>query len=191
LTDRSDTYDGGAKTFHWLTVALLTVQVALGWLMPDIHRGMPPGRPMNLHLSLGLAIAALVVRLGWRLVHGAPAPAPGLAPWQKLGSSAVHWLLYLLIFAMIVTGWCFASERGWPITLFGLVKVPPLGTEGSPFGHTIGELHGTIVWALVTGAGLHVAAALAHRLLYRDQVLQRMLPGRRRAGSLGRRPASG
>jgi cytochrome b561 len=31
--------------------------------------------------------------------------------------------------------------------------------------------------ALIVMIGLHVAAALAHRWIYRDRVMQRMLPG--------------
>jgi hypothetical protein len=36
-------YRTTAKIFHWLIVALLFVQYPIGWLMPDIHRGMKPG----------------------------------------------------------------------------------------------------------------------------------------------------
>ena len=39
MTDRLQ-YGTTAKVFHWLVLALLLVQYPLGWLMPDIHRGM-------------------------------------------------------------------------------------------------------------------------------------------------------
>jgi len=166
-----------AKLFHWTTVALLAAQLALGWVMPDIKRGMQPERLMNLHLSTGLLILGLMTaRLAWRLYHGAPAPEASLPPWQRLLSQLVHGVLYLLVFAMTVTGWLFASMRGWQITLYGAVPVPRLVDEGSALGRSLGEIHGLLVWVLLAFIGLHVAAALAHAFVFRDRVLQRMLP---------------
>lgn len=171
-------YDAGAKFFHWLTVALLLAQYAVGWIMPDIKRGMQPGDLMNLHMSLGMVtLAVVILRILWRLAHAAPEPEPGLPEWQRAGASAVHWLLYVLVFAMILTGWSFASMRGWTIMVFGLVRLPALFPEGSAIGHDIGELHETVAWALLVLVGLHVLAALVHQLLFRDGVMRRMLPG--------------
>src|SRR5271169_1415129 len=66
MTDRLQ-YGTTAKIFHWLVLALLLVQYPIGWLMPDIHRGMTPGVAMTFHTSIGLVIlAAVVLRLSWR-----------------------------------------------------------------------------------------------------------------------------
>jgi cytochrome b561 len=120
-----------AKVFHWLIVALLIVQYPLGKFMPDIHRGMTPGNAMTLHISFGITIlAVMVLRLRWRITHPV-APARWLPVWQQLMSEAVHWLLYVLALATTMTGWIFASERGWSISLFFAVPLPMLPTEGS------------------------------------------------------------
>jgi cytochrome b561 len=170
-------YSPVAKGFHWLTVALLVVQFLLGWIMPDIRRDMQPESLMNLHLSVGtLILFAAVARLAWRLFHGVPAPEAGLPAWQERTAQLLHLLLYVLLFAMIVTGWSYASMRGWPVTVFGLVALPALVAKDSAIGHTIGQLHGTLSWVLLGAIGLHVAAALAHLLFWRDRVMQRMLP---------------
>jgi cytochrome b561 len=173
----TEDYGSAAKLFHWATVALLAAQLTLGWVMPNIKRGMQPERLMNLHLSLGLLILALMTaRAGWRLVHGAPPPEATLPAWQRIISQLVHGALYLLVFAMTFTGWFFASMRGWEITVFGAFPVPRLVAQGSSVGRMLGELHATLVWVLLAAIGLHVAAALAHYLIFRDRVLQRMLP---------------
>jgi cytochrome b561 len=52
-------YSTTAKVFHWLTVALMTVEYLIGWLMPAIHRGQQPGQSMTLHLSFGILIRVL------------------------------------------------------------------------------------------------------------------------------------
>ena len=35
-----------------------------------------------------------------------------------------------------------------------------------------------MIWILLAAIGLHVGAALVHAFVYRDRVMQRMLPGR-------------
>src|ERR1700737_276823 len=124
-------YGTTAKVFHWLIVALLIVQYPLGWLMPDIHRGMKPGDAMTFHISFGITILGLIVlRLFWRIPHPV-APESSLPAWQQLISEAVHWLLYALVFATTVTGWLLASDRGWSISLFFAAPLPMLTSEGS------------------------------------------------------------
>jgi cytochrome b561 len=169
-------YGAPAKAFHWLIVALLAVQYPIGWLMPDIHRGMQPGAGMTFHISFGIVILALTaLRLAWRLVHPV-APESSLPRWQRLSSEAVHWLLYVLVLATTLTGWLFASFRGWSISFFYLVPMPMLASDNAAAGRTIDGLHQAMEWALLVVIGLHVVAALVHIFGYRDQVMQRMLP---------------
>jgi len=164
-------YGATAKVFHWLIVALLIVQFPLGWFMPDIHRGMKPGDAMTFHISFGITILALiVVRFFWRITHPV-APASSLPAWQQLISEAAHWLLYALVVATTMTGWIFASERGWSILLFFAVPLPSLLVANS-----LGKWHGTMEWVLLLTIGAHMAAAMAHTFIFRDRIMQRMLP---------------
>lgn len=175
MTDRLQ-YGTTAKVFHWLIVALLLVQYPLGWLMPDIHRGMKPGDAMTWHISIGITILALIVlRLAWRLTHPV-APESSLAPWQRVTSEAVHWLLYVLVLATTISGWLFASFRGWSVSYFYLFPVPMLASDNAAAGKAIDGLHQAAEWTLLVFIGLHVLAALAHLFVYRDRVMQRMLP---------------
>jgi cytochrome b561 len=169
-------YGTTAKIFHWLIVALLAVQYPIGWLMPDLHRNQQPGAPMIFHVSFGITILILIVlRLAWRLTHPV-APESSLPPWQRLSSGVVHWLLYALVLGTTVTGWLFASFRGWSLSFFYLVPLPMLA-ENAAAGKAIDGLHQVMEWALLVMIGIHVVAALAHLFVYRDKVLQRMLPG--------------
>jgi cytochrome b561 len=173
MTERLQ-YGTTAKLLHWLIVALLLVQYPIGWLMPDVHAG-PPGAPMTFHISLGITILALIVlRLAWRLTHKV-APESSLPAWQRLASEAVHWALYVLVLATTVTGWLFASFRGWSISLFYLVPLPLLATKSETNVKAF-ALHQAMEWTLLVLIGIHVAAALVHLLIYRDRVMQRMLP---------------
>lgn len=169
-------YGTTAKVLHWLVVALLIVQYPLGKFMPHIHRGMTPGDAMTFHISFGITILALMVlRLFWRITHPV-APASSLPAWQQLLSEAIHWLLYALVVATTMTGWIFASEHGWSISLFFAVPLPMLPTEGSLLANYLGKWHGTMEWALLLVIGAHMAAAMAHTFIFRDRIMQRMLP---------------
>jgi cytochrome b561 len=68
--------------------------------------------------------------------------------------------------------------RGWTIRFFGLFDLPMLSVANSPVARAIGRWHETLEWALLVLVGLHVAAALLHRFIYRDRVMARMLPSR-------------
>jgi cytochrome b561 len=169
-------YGATAKVLHWLVVGLLAIQYPIGWLMPDIHSGMSPGAAMTWHISIGTVILTLIVaRFVWRLSHQV-APESSLQPYQRVTSEVVHWLLYLLVLATTLSGWFFASARGWTISWFFLAPLPMLTAQNSPLGQAIGRWHANLGWALLILVGLHVATAFLHLLYYRDRVMQRMLP---------------
>lgn len=170
-------YGTTAKVFHWLIVGLLIVQYLIGWLMPDIHRGQQPGPGMSFHISFGISILVLIVlRFIWRLTHPV-APESSLPAWQRLSSELVHWMLYLLVLATTVLGWLFASFRGWSISYFYLFPLPMLASDNASAGKAIDGLHQAAEWTLLVLIGVHILAALAHIFIYRDRILQRMLPG--------------
>jgi cytochrome b561 len=175
MTDRTQ-YGTTAKVLHWLVVALLLVQYLIGWLMPDIHRGQTPGVGMTLHISFGITILILILlRFVWRLTHPVT-PESSLPPWQRLSSEVVHWMLYVFVLATTVSGWLFASFRGWSVSFFYLFPMPMLSSDNAAAGKAIDGLHQAAEWSLLVLIGVHVAAALAHIFVYRDRVMQRMLP---------------
>jgi cytochrome b561 len=82
-------YGATAKAFHWIIVALIAVQLPLGWLMPDIRRGMSPGSAMSLHISAGITILVLIVlRFLWRLTHPVALHSCRKGSWATAGSGS-------------------------------------------------------------------------------------------------------
>jgi cytochrome b561 len=169
-------YGTTAKALHLAIVTLIVIQYSIGWLMPDVHGG-PPGVPMTWHISIGIVILALIsVRFLWRLTHPV-APESSLAPWQRITSEAVHWLLYVLVLLTTLSGWLFASARGWNVSWFFVAPLPMLTSGSRPLVKMLDGWHQNFMWALVIVAGLHIASALVHLFYYRDGVMRRMLPG--------------
>jgi cytochrome b561 len=174
---RGGRYSGVAKTLHWLILALLIAQFIFAWTMPHIGRNTPVTTLISLHFTFGLVILAVaVVRLIWRITHREPPPEAGIPPWQTATARIVHWLLYVLLFAVPILGWINASYRGMPIVIFGLDLPKLIATRAPGWGWT-GDIHALIATYVMLGlVGLHVAAALYHYIVRRDRVLQRMLP---------------
>jgi cytochrome b561 len=175
MTDRLQ-YGTTAKVFHWLVAGLLLVQYLIGWLMPDVHAG-PPGEPMSFHISFGITILVLILmRFVWRLTH-LVAPDNSLPAWQRLASEAMHWALYVLVLATTITGWLFASFRGWSVSFFYLFPLPMLASKSEASLKAFDGWHQTMEWMLLAFIGVHVATALVHLFGYRDRIMHRMLPG--------------
>jgi len=170
-------YGTTAKVLHWTIVMFLLTQYPIGWLMPDIHRGMQPGAAMTFHVSFGLIVLVLIVaRFMWRLTHPV-APESSLPAWRRLTSEVVHWMLYVMVLLTTVSGWLFASFRGWSMSFFYLIPFPMLSSDNAAAGKAIDGLHQAAGWSLLGLVAVHVAAALIHLFYYRDRVMSRMLPG--------------
>lgn len=171
-------YDSFAKILHWLVVVFLAIQYVLGWIMPGVHRGTKPDGLIGWHLAVGAFIILLiVVRLIWRLLRPVPLLDDGTPQWQQIAAHATHWLLYLGVILLALLGWANASARGWPITLLEAVPFPSIMPAGSTIGMEAGDVHVFVGWCVLALIGLHVAAALYHRVILRDRVFQRMMPG--------------
>jgi cytochrome b561 len=116
----------------------------------------------------------MVIRVIWRLTHWPTSDE--LSPLLSIVSRITHLLLYATLVLVPVLGWINASSRGWTVRLLGLVPYPALSEPGSAFGREMGDVHGIVAWVLLALIILHVVAALFHRYVLRDHVLQRMLP---------------
>jgi cytochrome b561 len=170
-------YDGAAKTLHWVVVCLLVLQVPLGWTMPRVAAGQPPGSLVRFHLTIGLTIlGAMLLRLVWRWRHPPPPYPDDLPAWQRRAAGAVHGLLYAVLIAAPAAGWAAASLRGWPIVLFAVWSLPRLDAAGSRLAPFAAAAHKYLVLTLLALIGVHLLAALYHVAIRRDEIVRRMLP---------------
>ena len=167
-----------SKSLHWLIAVLILALGIVGLVMGEFPKTPKYFWIYTMHKSIGITVLVLVVvRLVWRLYAGAPEPVPGTPSWQERIASATHWLLYVLMFAIPLSGWLYDSASGLrPFKLFGLVEMPKLVAPselGSQFSHAIHEWG---FWALILLVLAHAGAALYHHIHLRDATLARMLP---------------
>jgi cytochrome b561 len=172
------TYNGIAKTLHWLVFALMSGAFVVGFYMADLPLSPSKLQLVAWHKWTGVTIFLLVLlRLTWRLMNPPPPQTAQMPPWQLQASEAMHRLLYILMLAMPLSGWLMSSAKGVPTVWFGLLQLPDLLEKNKPLGKALEEVHGALAWIILAFVAVHVLAALKHHFIDRDDVLARMTPG--------------
>jgi cytochrome b561 len=186
-------YSPRARLYHWLTAFLILIQFPLGLYMT--YRGYEltyvdaegatktglfdatTGFLYDTHKIIGISILAIVLaRLIYRLRSGAPAADPSVPPALVGVSHLVHWSIYALLIVVPVGGYLGVSYYG-ATNAFGLPLLA-LTEKDEKFSETVFSWHGIGAKVLFALIALHVAAAIYHRLIRKDRVVERMLPKR-------------
>jgi cytochrome b561 len=169
-------YSLSTRLLHWLAALIVIAIIAVGMIMDDMPKGSAMrGNMFMMHISFGFVVLGLtVLRLASRLFSAAPPPEPDQSRFDILLSKGIHLILYLLLIALPVMGWAGVSANGRPVRFFG-IELPGLLAENKDLGHTIMEIHG--FWGITLGVIvlLHIAGAVYHHRVRRNNVLRRML----------------
>lgn len=179
--DDGTNYDALAISLHWAVAFFVLVQFisAIVW---DYFPREPRETLQSLHVSLGVLLAALIlVRIVWRLMPGHQLSSVN-AGWVGFASKGVHYILYLLLVAQVVSGFLFRWAQGHPVSFFGMAISNPLGAFSRGARFQLHTIHEWIGWTIVIIAFFHALAALYHHYILRDRVLERMLPSARTPG---------
>jgi cytochrome b561 len=185
--DASTRYTRTAMVLHWLIALLIICNVVMG-LSAD-HLPDDWVRPVvDTHKSVGITVLGLaLLRILWRFSHKPP-PLPRSFPkWEHVVAHIAHFLLYLLMIALPLSGWM--HDSAWkdaathPMHLFGVVPFPRIGlimNLDAPLKETLhdrfGALHTWLGYALYALFAMHVGGALKHQWIDRKSVISRMTP---------------
>jgi cytochrome b561 len=167
-----------AQLLHWLIVVLIAIQVTLALIADDLPLGMKKLAMLARHKSVGITILALaVIRLIWRWANPTHPALPGtLKPYERVLANFTHAALYILLFAMPLSGWMMSSARGFPVSWFGWVQLPDFVPKNKALYDAMLETHEVLAITLGLVVFLHIAAAVKHHVVLKDNVLRRMLP---------------
>ena len=183
----SDTrYGGVAIALHWLVAIAIIGSFSVGLYMADLPLSPQKLKLYSWHKWAGVTIFLfVVVSLGWRLLHRPPELPAGMPGWQRAVAAATHVLLYLLMFAVPITGWLMSSAKGFQTVYFGVLPLPDLLVKNEELGDLLKEVHTLLNFSMAALVLAHLGAALKHHFIDRDDVLARMLP------FLGKTPTPG
>lgn len=177
----SQRWSATAKALHWIVAIGILVQLPLGVAADEWPLSPRKLELFVLHKSIGLALLALVlVRVAWRASHAAPPLPEAMSVGERRAAHASHAMLYALMLAMPLSGWIASSAANVPFRMFWTVPVPAIAAADDALADSAGAVHEILAIVLGVAIAVHVAAALWHHFVRRDDVLRRMLPRGRR-----------
>ena len=188
LRNTRDTYGAIAVALHWLVAVTVVGLFTLGLWMVELtyydnwYRTAPA-----IHKGVGILLfLTIALRLGWRALGPQPAPLASHSALERQAAATAHVLLYVLLFAVMSSGYLISTADGRAVDVFGLFQVPATITGLPQQADVAGNVHLVLAIALLSLAGIHALAAIKHHIIDRDRTLVRML-GRRPAGTVSGR----
>ncbi|WP_434604414.1 cytochrome b [Pseudomonas sp. R1-7] len=167
-----------ARLLHWLmalmVIAMLFIGAGMVASVSERHAWL-----LQLHKPLGIAILLLVIlRLLVRFTTQVPPLPADLPGWQALAAKASHVLLYALMLVLPLLGWAMISAAGDPVMLSESLRLPSILPADAQTFALLRKAHGYLAYLLFLTVLVHLAAALFHGWVRRDEVLDSMLRGR-------------
>lgn len=166
-----------AKLLHWIVALLVLLQIPLGWAA--VSWPLSPAK-LDLyvwHKSTGMLILALMlVRIAWRAMNVAPSLPSDMRPAERVSARWLQALLYALLIAMPIVGWIINSAANIPFRIFWRIPLPAVVAPDKALADAMAQIHFALFVVLAVLVAIHIAAALNHHFVRRNQVLSRMLP---------------
>lgn len=192
LTNTTRSYGSIAKGFHWLTALLILTILPLGIIANTLaHEIRNPEIAttdadiaraaflFSTHKTLGIAVFVVaLLRIGWAMTQTKPGLLNADNRPEAMAAETVHWLLYGTLVLVPLTGWIHhAATSGFAPIWWPFGQNLPLVPKNEGLAEFFAGLHWILQWVLIGALILHVAGALKHHVIDRDQTLRRMLPG--------------
>ncbi|MNY23002.1 hypothetical protein D3C86_1566450 [compost metagenome] len=177
MAEPRNRYSTISLILHWVIALAVVAQVAL-IMAHDATEGPLSREFVQTHKAVGLTILVLTLgRIGWRLANPLIALPAEMPKWERILSRGTQFLFYAVLLVMPLTGWLASSAAGRDISWFGLFQWPllPIGGGREAAGQFM-DVHEIVAKLLYVLILLHVAGALKHQFINRDNVLHRMIP---------------
>lgn len=177
IRNTGDRYGLVSKALHWMLALLMLGLVWLGWVLVDMgYYDRWYYTVEAAHVSFGMLVLALAVfKLVWMLYSPAPAPQAELKPWERGAARLVHWVLFLSMFLIPVTGYLTSTSDGKGVAMFEWFEIPAVVPVSTTLRDWSVDVHFYAAYGMLVLAMLHASAALKHQLIDRHGTLKRML----------------
>lgn len=172
-------YSLSSRILHWSMAAIIIFLLWLGIYMSHFLSKEATNRMdfYNLHKSLGVLILALIfVRIINRFIKKPPALPNSLPKWEIFAAQITHFLLYLSMILIPLSGYLMSNSFGYAVKFFG-IKLPFLVKTNFDLGKIFSEIHELAAYSLIGLIVFHIAGALKHRFFDKKEndVLNRMI----------------
>lgn len=181
----TQSYSPTTKTLHWLTALLILSAFPLGLLANNAPFATSDeittkALLFSLHKTIGVAaFFTALIRILWALAQTPPADLHPERRLETFAAHLVHWLLYISMLLVPLTGWInHAASTGFAPIWWPFGQSLPLVPKSETVSALFSAGHWVFTKILLAAVALHIAGALKHAFIDRDETLRRMLPGK-------------
>ncbi len=178
-TDRS--YGGVTKTFHWLTALLILTAFPLGMIANDLPFDTDAALArkvlvFSLHKTVGVtAFVVALARILWALTQTKPGLLNADNRIEAFLAELIHWMLYAGMLIVPLSGWLHhAATTGFAPIWWPFGQSLPFVPKSEAVGEFFAAWHWVFTKVLGLSVLLHIAGAVKHRVIDRDQTIARM-----------------
>ena len=162
-----------AKLFHWITFIALIIQVPFGFYLVGLEFSDRRIDLENIHILVGISIFYITLfRLIWKFLNPSPKEWKSHFKGQAFIASANHFLLYLTIFTITLSGILKKLYMGETLNFiffkYGFEK------DNFVLADAYYEVHIYANYLLLTLVSLHILAVIVHHFVFKDKILNKI-----------------
>ena len=174
IINTSEKYGLLAKLFHWFTFIALIIQVPFGFYLVGLEFSDRRIDLENIHILIGISIFYFVLlRLIWKLFNPSPKSEHNFFKGQNLIAKTNHFLLYVGIFAITISGVLKKLYMGEKLNFF--IFQYAFKESNFQLADSFYEVHIYANYLLIALVSLHILATVAHHVFFKDKILKKML----------------
>ena len=163
------------RFLHLIIAIGVILQLSIGFFFDDVFSQWHGSFFMTMHKSIGLSLAILIITLIIVRLVSCKRPYPSnISTINRVLATIVHWGLYLSVFSMSSTGFIASQLFHSPWQFFYWFNVPLLLPQNISLGSKIFSWHPWIAYILLALVLIHILAALYHRFIIKDKIMQKM-----------------
>ena len=163
-----------AKLFHWITFIALMTQIPFGFYLVGLEFSDKRIDLENIHILIGISVFYFVlIRLIWKLFNPSPKSEHNLFKGQALIAKVNHFLLYVSIFSITISGVFKKLYAGERLNFF--IFEYAFKDSNFQLADSFYTLHIYANYLLIALVSLHILATVAHHVIFKDKILKNML----------------
>ena len=174
IINSSEGYGLLAKLFHWITFIILLAQVPFGFYLVELEFSDQRIDLENIHILIGISIFYFVlIRLIWKLFNPSPKSEHNFFKGQALIAKTNHFLLYLSIFSITISGVLKKLYMGERLNFFILQYA--FKESNFQLADSFYAFHIYANYLLISLVSLHILAVIVHHIFFKDKILKKIL----------------
>ena len=162
-----------AKLFHWITFVILILQIPFGFYLVGLEFSDLRIDLENIHILVGIIIFYITLfRLIWKFFNSSPTDGNSFFKGQIFIAKANHFLLYLSIFTITISGILKKLYMGEKLNF--LFFKYGFKNDNFVLADTFYEVHIYANYLLIALITLHVLAVIVHHHIFKDKILSKI-----------------